>query len=81
MEKTSNVYSTVSWNDTAHCNALVNRTQGRRMTLTKVRDTGMNSYTWFWIDDNKKIVSPYFDSEEEAKKWHETVWDNWKAIK
>ena len=39
------------------------------MTLTKVRDTGMNSYTWFWIDDNKKIVSPYFDSEEEAKQF------------
>ena len=51
------------------------------MTLTKVRDTGMNTYTWFWIDNNKKIVSPYFDSEEEAKVWHETVWDNWKAIK
>ena len=51
------------------------------MTLVKYRDAGMNTYTWFWIDDNKRIVSPYFDSEGEAKTWHETVWDNWKAIK
>ena len=38
------------------------------MTLTKVRDTGMNSYTWFWIDDNKKIVDLFAEVSEEADK-------------
>ena len=36
--------------------------------LIKYRDAGMNTYTYFWTID-KKVVSPYFDSENEAKEW------------
>ena len=36
--------------------------------LVSCRDAGMNSYTYFWTI-NKKIVSPYFNSEQEAKEW------------
>ena len=38
--------------------------------LIKYRDAGMNSYTYFW-SVNKKVVSPYFDSEVEATDWME----------
>jgi hypothetical protein len=38
--------------------------------LIKYRDAGMNTYTYFWTID-KKVVSPYFDSENEAKEWYE----------
>jgi hypothetical protein len=38
--------------------------------LIKYRDAGMNTYTYFWTID-KKVVSPYFDHEKEAKEWYE----------
>jgi len=37
--------------------------------LIKYRDMGMNSYTWFWINENDHVVSPYFDNEEDAYEW------------
>lgn len=37
--------------------------------LMSYRDAGMPTYTYFWINSNKSIVSPYFDTEEEAHKW------------
>ena len=37
--------------------------------LIKYRDAGMATYTYFWKDKNNKIISPYFDSEQEAKDW------------
>ena len=37
--------------------------------LLKYRDAGMNTYTYFWVSSEKRIVSPYFDSEEEAHEW------------
>ena len=36
--------------------------------LIKYRDAGMATYTYFWTI-NKKVVSPYFDSEQQAKEW------------
>jgi hypothetical protein len=36
--------------------------------LIKYRDAGMNSYTYFWTI-NGRVVSPYFDHENEAKEW------------
>lgn len=47
-------------------------------TLIKYRDAGMSTYTYFWVDSQKRVVSPYFDSETEAQQWN---WDNWKPIK
>ena len=36
--------------------------------LIKYRDAGMPTYTYFWAID-KRVVSPYFDSEEQAIDW------------
>ena len=38
-------------------------------TLIKYRDAGLHSYTWFWVNENNNVVSPYFDNEEDANKW------------
>lgn len=57
-----------------------------RIELVKYRDAGLPTYTWFWVTSNHKVISPYFDSEEDAMSWkndnHSTTeWDNWKSIK
>ena len=39
------------------------------ITLIKYRDAGMSSYTYFWKDKNNKVVSPYFNTEDEALLW------------
>lgn len=36
--------------------------------LIKYRDAGMNTYTYFWTI-NGRVVSPYFDHENDAKEW------------
>ncbi len=38
------------------------------MRLIKYRDSGLHTYTYFWVL-NDKVVSPYFDTETEAKEW------------
>jgi hypothetical protein len=37
--------------------------------LVRYRDAGMPTYTYFWVGSDKRIASPYFNSEEEAHKW------------
>lgn len=55
---------------------------GLELELIKYRDSGMHTYTYFWASKSGfKVVSPYFDTEQEAKEWLETTWDNWKSIK
>jgi L-arabinose isomerase len=39
------------------------------LTLTKYRDAGMNTYTYFWKNEEERISSPFFDSEQEAWAW------------
>lgn len=39
------------------------------MELVKYRDAGMNTYTWFWVDENRRIKSPFFDTEDQAQEW------------
>ena len=39
------------------------------MRLVKYRDVGMHTYTYFWVDSNDRMVSPFFDSESAAVKW------------
>ncbi len=53
------------------------------LTLVKYRDAGMNSYTYFWKNEQERVASPFFDSEKEAYVWIKQVdeWDNWKANK
>ena len=38
--------------------------------LIRYRDAGMPTYTFFWAID-KKVISPYFDSEADAENWME----------
>jgi hypothetical protein len=41
------------------------------MKLIKYRDAGMSTHTYFWTDSGSRVISPYFDSEEDAKAWTE----------
>lgn len=41
------------------------------ITLIKYRDSGMHTYTYFWVTEDHKVISPYFDREEEALEWKE----------
>lgn len=45
------------------------------MDLVRYRDAGMHTYTWYYVNENNHIVSPYFNSEEEAKEWFDKVFD------
>jgi hypothetical protein len=40
------------------------------MELIKYRDAGMRTYTYFWAI-GQRVISPYFDSEDDAMKWKE----------
>lgn len=50
------------------------------MKLIKYRDQGMATYTYFWVDENERIISPFFDTEKQAKAWV-CPWDGWKPNK
>ena len=40
------------------------------MKLIKYRDAGMSTYTYFWVrESGSGVISPYFDSEEQANDW------------
>jgi hypothetical protein len=39
------------------------------MKLIKYRDIGMQTYTYFWKNENDQISSPFFGSETEAMAW------------
>jgi len=41
------------------------------MKLIKYRDAGMSTYTYFWTREEGGVISPFFNSEEEAKAWTE----------
>jgi len=43
----------------------------QKIELIKYRDAGMQTYTYFWKDENNHTVSPFFDSETEAMVWTE----------
>lgn len=45
------------------------------MTLVKYRDAGMSTYTYFYVNENQRMVSPFFDSEQEALEWFDKVFD------
>lgn len=29
----------------------------------------MATHTWFWVSEDDKTLSPYFDSQEQAEYW------------
>ena len=39
------------------------------LKLVQYRDAGMPTYTYFYIDKDNRIVSPFFDSNEHAEQW------------
>ncbi len=41
------------------------------LELVQYRDAGMHTYTYFWVDEKKRVVSPYFSSDKEAYAWIE----------
>ena len=45
------------------------------MQLVRYRDAGMATYTWFYVNEKQHPVSPFFDSEEEARAWFEQIFD------
>lgn len=38
--------------------------------LIKYRDVGMHTYTYFWVNEQNHVVSPYYDSESKAVQWN-----------
>ena len=40
-----------------------------KLELIKYRDAGMQTYTYFWKNDNNQLSSPFFNSEAEAMAW------------
>lgn len=40
-----------------------------KLELIKYRDAGMQTYTYFWNDQNGQIASPWFESEVDAMAW------------
>jgi len=51
------------------------------MTLVKYRDAGMHTHTYFYVNQSNSTVSPFFDSEEEAKQWLEKELIKWENFK
>ena len=55
-----------------------------QLTLVKYRDAGMATYTYFWKTIDNRTISPFFDSEKDAKQWmteEVSRWDNFKMNK
>lgn len=53
----------------------------RKLKLIQYRDAGMTSYTYFYVNNQNKMQSPFFNSEIEAKEWLDieaAKFDNWK---
>jgi len=48
------------------------------MELIKYRDPGLHTYTYFYVNKEQKVCSPYFDSQEEAETWLQSQWDSWR---
>jgi hypothetical protein len=41
------------------------------MKLVQYRDAGLPTYTYFWVSEDHRVLSPYFDSAKEAEDWLE----------
>ena len=50
------------------------------MDLVKYRDAGMTTYTWFYVNEQQHPVSPFFDSETEAKAWFNQVFEGEEEV-
>jgi len=50
------------------------------MELIRYRDAGMVTYTWFYVDEKYHMVSPFFDTEEQAQAWFNRVFDGEEEV-
>ena len=51
------------------------------MQLIRYRDAEMTTYTWFYVDDRTRaMVSPFFDTEEQAQAWFNRVFDGEEEV-
>ena len=49
------------------------------MQLVKYRDAEMITHTWFYVDDRTHaMVSPFFESEQQALAWFDQVFEGEK---
>lgn len=48
----------------------------RTFTLVKYRDAGLPTYSYFWVDEKHRVMSPYFDTEKEALDWMDKRFGN-----
>jgi hypothetical protein len=39
------------------------------MRLIQYRDAGLHTYTYFWVSEDDRVISPYFDTAQQAEKW------------
>jgi hypothetical protein len=46
------------------------------MQLANYCDAEMIPYTWFYKSDQQYVVSPYFDTEEQARAWFNKVFES-----
>ena len=54
------------------------------MKLVQYRDSGMHTYTYFYVNEKDISISPFFNSKKEADDWlieQADKFDNWKASK
>lgn len=45
------------------------------MQLVRYRDAGMATYTWFYVNEKQRPVSPFFETEEDARAWFDRVFE------
>ena len=50
------------------------------MQLIKYRDAEMTTHTWFYVNEKHRLVSPFFDTEQEAKAWFDQVFDGEEEV-
>jgi hypothetical protein len=50
------------------------------MNLVKHRDAGMWTYTWFYVNEKQHTVSPFFNSEQDAKAWFNQVFEGEEEV-
>ena len=39
------------------------------MELIQYRDAGLPTYTYFWVSEDNRVLSPYFNTKEQAEDW------------
>lgn len=65
----ANMMTDKGYNMAPEADALKFKAKRMLLTLVKYRDAGMSTYTYFWKNEEERVVSPFFNSEKEALVW------------